>query len=561
MTVTLLYLILGITVLLGIIINIKVKRKFINNTIKKNILMKWGKVPVEEYKTGELKAISSYYKNFSENKKGKHHFIDDTTWNDLDMDSVFKRINNTLTTAGEEYLYFLLRKPEFDDALLIERNRLIEYFIKNQIDREKIQMTMAGLGKNRFIGISDYFFNNEKGKTFNGTLYKLLSLSFLISPFLMIYNLIFGLLIMVILFITNITFYYRVKNRIEAYLEGLSYIVDVIRISRKIGRTGTSSIEKYAGKLNELSSKIKGISISSFYQLFYKTNDMFLENIKVVFLVELIGFESLLKCINRFSEEIRDLFETIGFLDSIISIASYRESLNFYSVPELHKSVNDKSANLFFSDAYHPLINEPVANSINMEKSTLITGSNASGKSTFLKTVAINAILAQTIYTCLARDYKSCYFMIFTSMALRDDLSKNESYYVTEIKSLKRILDNLNWEFPLLCIIDEVLRGTNTIERIAASSEILYNLGKSNCICVAATHDIELTSILKNHYDNYHFREHFEDGIIFFDYIIFPGKSKTHNAIRLLRHLGYGENIVRAAEVKAEGFLQEGKWK
>ena len=93
----------------------------------------------------------------------------------------------------------------------------------------------------------------------------------------------------------------------------------------------------------------------------------------------------------------------------------------------------------------------------------------------------MNAILAQTVYTCTATEYAAPFFKIQTSMALRDDLESKESYYIVEIKSLKRILEESKEEAPLLCIIDEVLRGTNTIERIAASSNILAHLKKAPC--------------------------------------------------------------------------------
>ena len=102
----------------------------------------------------------------------------------------------------------------------------------------------------------------------------------------------------------------------------------------------------------------------------------------------------------------------------------------------------------------------------------LLTGSNASGKSTFLKSVALNAILAQTIYTVMADSYRAPYFRIYSSMALKDNLMGNESYFIVEIKSLKRIYESADEKVPMLCLIDEVLRGTNTVERIAASSQI-----------------------------------------------------------------------------------------
>lgn len=96
-------------------------------------------------------------------------------------------------------------------------------------------------------------------------------------------------------------------------------------------------------------------------------------------------------------------------------------------------------------------------------------------------------------------------------MALRDDLSSQESYYIAEIRSLKRILDAVGEEYPVLCFVDEVLRGTNTVERIAASSQILESLASENVICFAATHDIELTYILEGVYENYHFSEEIDE--------------------------------------------------
>lgn len=88
--------------------------------------------------------------------------------------------------------------------------------------------------------------------------------------------------------------------------------------------------------------------------------------------------------------------------------------------------------------------------------------------------VAVNAVLAQTIHTCAAESYHAPIFQIFSSMALRDSMENGESYYIVEIRSLKRILDAAGeWRTPVLCFVDEVLRGTNTVERIAAATQIL----------------------------------------------------------------------------------------
>ena len=190
----------------------------------------------------------------------------------------------------------------------------------------------------------------------------------------------------------------------------------------------------------------------------------------------------------------------------------------------------------------------------------LLTGSNASGKSTFLKTVAINGILAQTIYTSAASRFILPPSEIYSSMALRDNLSQNDSYYMAEIKSIKRILDKAAEGKEILCFIDEVLRGTNTIERIAASSEILKALKRENVICFAATHDIELTYILEDDYANYHFEEEVSGDDVKFNYHLNKGRTVTRNAIRLLKVLGYPSEIVEGAMEKVSDFTETGKW-
>jgi DNA mismatch repair ATPase MutS len=254
------------------------------------------------------------------------------------------------------------------------------------------------------------------------------------------------------------------------------------------------------------------------------------------------------------------LYGAVGLLDSLISIASFRESVPFFCEPDLQERKQDSVRRLEFEEIYHPLIHNPVLNSIAIDRSVLVTGSNASGKSTFLKTVAINAILAQTFYTCFARKYSAPLFAVMTSMALRDNMRNGESYFIAEIKSIKRILDYLNNGTPCLCLIDEVLRGTNTIERIAASSEVLFRLAQHNCICIAASHDLELTFILENHYRNMHFQEAISNDGIVFDYKLRDGRAMSRNAIKLLQLLGYSAAIVNQAKSRADNFVSRGNW-
>ena len=141
-------------------------------------------------------------------------------------------------------------------------------------------------------------------------------------------------------------------------------------------------------------------------------------------------------------------------------------------------------------------------------------------------------------------------------MTVSDDILQGDSYYMAEIKSVKRILDRSRTEpgIPLLCFVDEVLRGTNTVERIAASSEILKSLGRKNVLSFAATHDIELTEILSDSYDNFHFEETINGSDIRFSYRLEAGPAKTRNAIKLLEIMGYDSDMIRAAQERARSF-------
>jgi DNA mismatch repair ATPase MutS len=254
------------------------------------------------------------------------------------------------------------------------------------------------------------------------------------------------------------------------------------------------------------------------------------------------------------------MYEIVGFLDSMLAVSSYRASLGEYCIPLLTDAEKGEYQ-LEAEQLYHPLLKSPVKNSIAAHRSVLLTGSNASGKSTFIKTVAINGILAQTLHTVLAESYRGNYFHICSSMALRDDITSSESYYMVEIKSLKRIVDRSEQEgIPVLCFIDEVLRGTNTLERIGASTEILSRLAAANALCFAATHDIELTTLLEKQFDNYHFEEQVEQDDVIFDYRLREGKAVSRNAIKLLQMIGYPPEIVKNAQKRVDTFLERGRW-
>lgn len=524
--------------------------------LKINILHQYGKEIDLEDVNLKMKNVSSYFRN-----KNEPDTIDDITWNDLSLDDIFKKINNTQCTAGQEVLYDILRNPVYNKEELIKRDKIIDYFRKNEKERREIQLILGKLGKTNELYITNCLFNKSDNSKSKLLKYRLLSWFPIFSILLILLN---PLFIVITIGAVVVNVFISQRNKVENYdASGFSYMISLINVANKIKDKKINELDENINSINSSLNNVKNIRRKS---VGYETKtimtdiDVFSEYANLAFLRELITYEKVKNTIIKNKDDLKAIYEYVGVIDALIAVASFRDSLEFFAIPDLTRANSKKENHINFKEIYHPLIKKPVLNSGSFNSGILITGSNASGKSTFIKTVAINAILAQTIYTCLAKEYNSSYFKVYTSMALRDDINSNESYYIVEIKSLKRILDSINNNIPCLCFVDEILRGTNTVERIASSSEVLNDIGSKNTICFAATHDVELTYILEGVYKNYHFEEVITKDDIKFDYKLHKGRTQTRNAIKLLGFMGYDEKLVKNAEIRSKKFLDEGTW-
>jgi len=530
-------------------------KQYKKNTLAR-IRTQWGKQSTREYEYYEFEHISKYAK-----KKGKDSFmIDDITWNDLDMDTIFMLLNNTQSSVGQDHLYYLLRKPEADLATLKERDRLVEYLREHKEEREKLQCIFAKIGRSK-LPIIDYIYSlKDQEREANGK-HLIGNMAILASIYLLLTMPSIGILALIGSIGYAIVTYFGRSGEIKPYVVSLNVIIQVLGAADAVEKSNIEDIAAYVKKIKIAKKPLNSFRKNSFWIMTSGMggglDQLIMEYLRMIFHLDIIKFNSMVGQVQKLLPEIMEIMEQIGLLESAIAIGSFREQMKTYCIPEL---IEQKKALLEFENIYHPLISEPVKNSIDTNTGILLTGSNASGKSTFLKTVAINAILSQSIYTCLADSYKGNFFKVLSSMSLQDDLMNKESYYIVEIKSLKRILDYVNQDDCILCFVDEVLRGTNTVERIAASSQILRSLVKENVLCCAATHDIELTHLLEKDYNNYHFQEEVVDNDILFNYTLYKGRATTRNAIKLLSIIGYDDKIIASAEKSASTFVNKGIW-
>jgi len=222
---------------------------------------------------------------------------------------------------------------------------------------------------------------------------------------------------------------------------------------------------------------------------------------------------------------LREFFESIGKLEVSLSLANIGIDNSVYCKGEINDTINA-------IDMYHPLVKNCISNSIDMNGGIILTGSNMSGKTTFMRTLGI----CQTLYNAKglipAYSFSSNDFNIYTSLRANDMLSEGISTFYAEILRMKNI-NNAIKEKKNLILVDEIFKGTNASERIDASFKVIDKLNSYNQFFIISTHDFELCNA--NNITNYHFNETYIDDKISFDYKIKMGKSETKNAIYLLK--------------------------
>jgi hypothetical protein len=213
--------------------------------------------------------------------------------------------------------------------------------------------------------------------------------------------------------------------------------------------------------------------------------------------------------------------------------------------PEIQQE--GKNGILELVDVGHPLIplDNRITNTYSIRRSgeiALITGSNMSGMSTFLRTIGINLVMAFAGSTVPAHKMTCIPVRLYTSMTLNDSLNDGISFFYAEVRRLKALLDALDARtpLPLLFLIDEIFRGTNNRERQIGSQAYTRALAGRHGAGFLATHDLELANLAtENEFiKNFHFRETVQDGQMVFDYQIHPGASPTTNALRIMALAG-----------------------
>lgn len=523
-------LVIGIIVL-GIVVNTIttiVKRKKLISNIKQ--LWK-SKKTLEEF----IRPNSRFDYQFNLRRKNySDTLIDDKTWTDLDMDTLFHKSNFNFTAIGEMKWYATLRK-----MFTINNKKLVNQF-KDEQFRVNVSYHLALIGK-----VVYPLFPDQIKPVKRNNLFMLCPFLPLLGAIIIFINISLGILIILFSILLNIGLSAHLKKSYSQDLKSIFYTSKVIKHSYSLSKIkGTPSINidfqqfKLARSLSGFIGKADDQDIGGTFIMLFKMS----------FMLDYFFFHIIQFTYVKHQEELLQCYDYISTLDNHYSLVMYRRTLHTYCEPSI---IKDKQQ-ITFSNLLHPLLTEAVPNSLNIKHNILLTGSNASGKSTFMKAVATNLILAQTLNTATAEAFSYKPGLVYTSMANTDDILSGDSYFMTELKSIRRLFNIKNNQL-VYCFIDEIFKGTNTTERIAASESVLNYLDtEKHYKVIAATHDIELSEYLKANYENYHFNESIENNQIYFDYKIKKGKANTRNAIELLRITQFPEKVYTRAKQTIE---------
>jgi hypothetical protein len=365
----------------------------------------------------------------------------------------------------------------------------------------------------------------------------------------------------------NIVLHLRNKSNTYRFSRALPQLNVLIRTTRNLMTCDIpfdkKGLPESLSRLKGFQRKFRWLSFgdtggSELAMLYYWLWELF----KALFLIELHSFSRLIRELEQRQADVRRIFTFTGQIDLAISVASLRTAEGITCTPTLTPAIAGPSPaptkQWRVHDLYHPLIKGCVVNSLEaVGKGILITGSNMSGKTTFLRTLGINSLLAQTLYTCYGTMYCTPPFRLYSSIRIDDSLLDGKSYYFEEVNVMGELIAAADAQEPNLYLLDEVFKGTNMVERIASAKAILSYLDSRDHIVVVSTHDLELSDMLQESYDMYHFEEALEDGQLFFDHLLKAGPLRTRNAIRILGLAGYPEEIIRDANETSRRLTKE----
>lgn len=477
--------------------------------------------------------------------------LPDNTCDDLNTDDFFTAIDFTSSCVGQQYLYHLLHQDRVSEVRQYES--ILSKMQQDKDWRAQLQKTLAltnHTGAYYMASLfSDCILTPSRGKLFSLSICRFLP--FLLTGLAFLTHQVAFICLLAVALIANLLLHYHNKKNIYQYYHSIPQLLKMLRQAEVLAKdplcaSTAPDIRQTLTELQPLKHRIRFFKLSVQMEsdiaiLVYCLTEV----LHIFFLTEAYAVNKSLIALSSNKRLIEKTFRFVGFIDTLYSVSLLREQLPYYCLP-----ASPASGEKLRADAiYHPLVEDAVPNDLLLQdKSFLVTGSNMSGKTCFIRAVGLNLLAAKVLNTCFARRFAmDSDTRIFSSIHNADSLQEGKSYFLQETLQIKRMIEEASRP-PCLFLLDEPFKGTNTQERIAICRAVLAALAESGNTVLVSTHDIELNKFLADKYDLYYFCESIDNQQLFFDYQLKKGVSTQRNAIRILEISHYPETIVREAE-------------
>lgn len=505
-----------------------------------------------DYMRFEVASINDYELRFNNKyqrfKDGGEEFKDSNNYYEYDLDlfgkaSVYKYLNVSRTAYGRKALAFALKDKDTSEDIIRKRQEAvcelasdakmhIELEAISRIYEKKVDDRRATSMDNALSLVENEV--HVKGYEIGvGLLSNILVILSIVLACLKVvgYGYIAGAILISFLLNTYIISSIKeiranvipINNLFSGYDNYIRYIKQKNFKSEalnEIKSTLESGSEKGIKQFNVLNGFISSGSNIIFALLF---NGLFAIDAYLAVLY--------IKWQKKYAKTIRNVVDAVGDLEGYLSLSSIALTRNDCIIPEISNEFK-------FKNLKHPLIdyNNCVGNDFYFNDLNIITGSNMSGKTTFMRSIGVNYLLFKAGGYVVAESFSASIYKLFTSMKVADDVTDGISTFYAEILRVKSIIDYIKENKPMLVLIDEIFKGTNTKDRLEGARSVVAHLKREGIKAIITTHDLELCNI--DGVYNYHFLEHYVDDKISFDYKIHDGISKTRNAIYLLKLAG-----------------------
>lgn len=482
--------------------------------------------------------------------------LPDKTWNDLNGEALFERVDRTSSAIGRQYLYSLLRYDRVSDVRRCKE--VVDGFAADKALREEVQRVLRKLDTPDAYRVIELI-DGEDVPPFGwpvGWLYVLQLLPFLSLGLLYVTASAWFVGLLAVAFFVNLWIHYRNKSWMQAYFFSIPCLWRLLRQSGQLSQYPFARVidGKIAGTLQALRPLQQKLSAFRFHVRLESEAALLawllVEVLNIVFLREVISVAKAFRLLKGRREELHAVFRFWGMADVLCSVAVLRGELPYYACPEDY-CVGET----FHADKlYHPLVEDCVPNSLTLDgQSVLITGSNMAGKTTFIRAVGVSVLCGKALDTCFAESFRCLpEAKLCSAIHVEDDLLAGRSLFLQEVQTMKEMLRQSK-QGSCLFLLDELFKGTNTVERIAIAKAVLSALAAPGNVVFASTHDIELSGLLAGQYRLYHFCETVADGKLSFDYLLKPGPVTERNAIRIIELYGYPAEVVEEARRCADG--------